>query len=275
LIGRMIRPFDTSLLKPTSYELTLASKCIVEGKEWFLTEAKPVLEIPPNSVAFVAMQQVILLPHFLVGRFDLAIKFIYQGLLLGTGPQVDAGFQGALSCPLHNISNNVIPIRLGEPFAKLDFVKTCTRTDAQQESLATVATEMDLERWAQDHGPYTKLFKGGHAEWREPILDYLPSVKPKSSVAELRRTVERLERLVNYGGIVGFIGVLVAAAALVFALFQLETGSFADKADVQGVRACQATFQQDFQVALDQLARERRPASAPQLPSLARCDGSP
>jgi deoxycytidine triphosphate deaminase len=270
VVGRMIRPFDLRLLKTTSYELTLASRCLVEGEERCLTEENPRLEIPPNSIAFVAMQQVLLLPHYLVGRFDLAIEFIYQGLLLGTGPQVDAGFQGALSCPLHNISNNSIYIRLGQPFAKLDFVKTCYRDEDQRKELADIETEQDLERWAQDHGPHTKLFKAGHTDWREPIFGYVGTSRATSSVAELRRSVGRLERF----SLLGLSGVLVGAAALVFALVQLATGGLADKADVRGVRACQAAQERAFQDALNEIARHRRPTTPPMLPELAECDGS-
>src|SRR5205823_1683477 len=95
---------------------------------------RPWLEIPSNSIVFVSMQQFVRLPHYIAARFDLAIEFIYQGILLGTGPQVDPGFQGYLSCPLHNISNESVYIQLGHPFAKMDFAKTsglrATATDA-------------------------------------------------------------------------------------------------------------------------------------------------
>jgi deoxycytidine triphosphate deaminase len=123
-VGRMIRPFQEDKLKPAAYELTLGPRCIVEGKTRTLTPEDPLLEIPPNSIVFVSMREMLLLPHWLAGRFDLAIDFIYKGLLLGTGPQVDPGFRGVLSCPLHNISNSVITLQYLEPFAKIDFVKT-------------------------------------------------------------------------------------------------------------------------------------------------------
>jgi deoxycytidine triphosphate deaminase len=258
LVGRMIRPFQTARLKTTSYELSLGSRCIVEGKERFLTADNPWLEIPKNSIAFVSMQQVLLLPHYVAGRFDLAIDFIYQGLLLGTGPQVDAGFQGALSCPLHNISNNSIHMRLGEPFAKLDFVKTCTRTEEQRLEIEQIDDEIALERWASGHGPYTKLYKGGSFDWREPIFEYVGHTRPTSSVGELRRVVEQLRRY----SVLGLLGVLVGAAALVFVVVQLATSQLAGKEEVRGVRACQAALQREFQQALDVVARG---GSAPRL----------
>jgi deoxycytidine triphosphate deaminase len=270
LVGRMIRPFDKRRLKTTSYELTLGSRCLVEGKERFLTEADPWLEIPPNSIAFVSMQQVLLLPHYIVARFDLAIEFIYQGLLLGTGPQVDAGFQGALSCPLHNISNGSLHIRLGGAFAKMDFVKTCSRPLNQRAELKEIPGELELERWAQDRGPFTKLYKGGTFDWREPIFDYVGNSRPTSSVGELRRVVEQFRRL----SVIGLLGVLVGAAALVFVVVQLATSQLAGKDEVRGVRACQAALQREIQDALDRVARQGRGAGSVQLPALSECDGS-
>src|SRR5438105_1715161 len=85
----MIDPFNPANLKPAAYELTLGPNYLIEGEERLLTPEEPWLELPPNSVVFVSMQERLVLPHYIVARFDLAIEFIYQGILLGTGPQVD------------------------------------------------------------------------------------------------------------------------------------------------------------------------------------------
>lgn len=241
-VGGMIRPFEERRLRPASYEMTLGARCVVEGKDVLLDEGNPWLEIPQNSIAFVSFQQVLCLPHYVVGRFDLAIKFIYQGLLLGTGPQVDPGFQGALGCPLHNISNNPILIRLGEDVAKVDFVKTIQRREDVREALAGLHDENELRRWADVSAPdFTKFFKGGDIPWREPIYGYLPAGKrPGSSVRELYDRVGRLQR----NQILGIIGVLLAAAALVFTVVQLATARLATEAQLQRVEDCQAQLVQ-------------------------------
>jgi hypothetical protein len=106
-VGGMIGPWDDELLKPAAYELTLGPNCLVNGEVRVLSDDDPWLEIPYNSIVFVSMGQWVRLPHYIAARFDLAIEFIYQGILLGTGPQVDPGFQGVLSCPLHNISRRM------------------------------------------------------------------------------------------------------------------------------------------------------------------------
>src|SRR5215210_8287202 len=71
VVGGMICPFESERLKTASYELTLGWRCLVEGKDIRLSEKHPWLEIPPNSIAFVSMQQVLRLPHYIAARFDL------------------------------------------------------------------------------------------------------------------------------------------------------------------------------------------------------------
>jgi hypothetical protein len=47
-----------------------------------------------------------------------------RGILLGTGPQVEPGYQGFLSCPLYNLTDQAIKITLGDDFATIDFERT-------------------------------------------------------------------------------------------------------------------------------------------------------
>ena len=103
-VGRMIRPFQEQHLNPASYDLTLGPRCLVDGEEQLLNAWNPVLRIPPGSIAFVTPREVLLIPHWLVATFNLKSEYIFKGLLMGIGPQIDPGFMGVLTCPLHNIS---------------------------------------------------------------------------------------------------------------------------------------------------------------------------
>jgi deoxycytidine triphosphate deaminase len=242
--GGMIRPLEPELLKTASYELTLGPTCVVEGQDVVLDpQSRPTLEIPPNSIALVPMRQVLCLPHYIVGRFDLQIKFIYKGLLLGTGPQVDPGFQGALSCPLHNISNAPIRIDLDEPFAKLDFAKTVPRDQAIRDAWRLIETEEELRGWLESGAApeNARLFKGGRPTWRRPIIGYLENnVRPTSSVRALRDEVRKLEdetrgeirwfRRAGYGAVaLGAITVLFAIPTFVFGVVDSAKDPLATK----------------------------------------------
>lgn len=71
----------------------------------------------------VTLEPIIRLPAYLIARFNLKIRFIYKGLLLGTGPIVDPGFQGRLSIPLHNLTENEYEIKGGESIIAMEFTK--------------------------------------------------------------------------------------------------------------------------------------------------------
>jgi deoxycytidine triphosphate deaminase len=227
-VGRMIRPLQLQHLKPASYELTLGPLYVMNGEQGVLTEDDRELIIPSNSLAFVSMREQLCMPHWLAGRFDLAINFIYQGLLLGTGPQVDPGFQGVLSCPLHNISDGEIRLTLGQPFAKMDFVKTSFGFGKDVE-LPQVTSDLELREKRQVpgyEGNPLKIF-GADKTFRMPIL-FAPDRNPRRIKSSLRGldfrvsdTEESVRRTRNFS-----VAGAVAVLALLGTLFAGAVGGF-------------------------------------------------
>jgi hypothetical protein len=116
----------------------------------------------------------------------LKIDYVYQGLLLGTGPQVDPGYVGQIYIPLHNLTNQPVEIYLNESFVSIDFVRTGPLT--------------------LEHGvPETYLeFHNLYARSKRPIdLEkvmkktnlhaYLQGSRPMSSLAGLVARFDKLE----------------------------------------------------------------------------------
>jgi hypothetical protein len=176
------------------------------------------------------------LPHYIAARFDLAIEFIYQGILLGTGPQVDPGFQGYLSCPLHNISSAAVHIQMGQAFAKMDFAKTsglrlvdeCAVSD--EDALYVRAREDALP--GLDGNP-VRLFKN-EKRWRTPIVHpgYAGGKTVASSVKRLEdRVVANRDDVDEFGneirrlrrfGLASGLAVFLAIIGLLLSLAQLD-----------------------------------------------------
>ncbi|MDP9316476.1 MAG: hypothetical protein M3R24_37430, partial [Chloroflexota bacterium] len=106
----MLYPFDASGLKSASYEVNLLGKCVIwdeGGNKQKITISKgDEFKLPKNSIAFVQVEPFIRLPDYIALRFNLKITHVYRGLLLGTGPLVDPGFEGPLYIPLHNLTTN-------------------------------------------------------------------------------------------------------------------------------------------------------------------------
>ena len=291
--GLMIDPFSEERLKPAAYELTLGPSYLLEGEEQTLSADSPWLTLPPNSIVFVSMSERLMIPHYLVARFNLAIEFVYQGLLLGTGPQVDPGFQGVLSCPLHNISSQAVHIQLGYPFAKMDFAKTSgLRAAHKAKQLADFGSEEDLYSSAERREPNGLRGEGGgpvvlfnfRNRWRQPIYDpaYAGQKRVTSSLAQLQRQirdsgtrVERFGRDVSRFrrfGLAGGLAVVLAIVAILVTLAQLDR-SYTD-AKIEAIRpdpsAAKAVavlrteitvLKRDIRALQEQLAKNRRPPS--------------
>ncbi len=117
-VTAMLFPFATTpetlkdVLKPASYEVRPGRKFV-----WWRDNGERVeddvlkdgtYELPPNSIRYMQIEPTIRLPDYIAIRFNLRIKHVHRGLLLGTGPLVDPGYQGDILIPLHNLTSDPI-----------------------------------------------------------------------------------------------------------------------------------------------------------------------
>ena len=86
-------------------------------------KAGEVLRLPRNSIVFITLEPYFRLPDYIALQFNLEIRQIYRGLLVGTGPLVDPGFEGYLSVPVHNLTANDYDLTAGDPLVWMDFTK--------------------------------------------------------------------------------------------------------------------------------------------------------
>jgi len=123
----MICPFYEDKLKSASYEVNVLGKVVywdAEGKRHaFDIEEGREFPLEKNSIAFVTPQPTFRLPDYIALRFNLKITYVERGILLGTGPLVDPGFEGKLLIPLHNLTNNEYILKGGEGFMWAEFTK--------------------------------------------------------------------------------------------------------------------------------------------------------
>lgn len=131
----MIFPFYPENLKPASYGIRMGGEFVywenrekkVEGRLEDIEEKDSdgdiVFTLKRNSIAFVGLEPVFRFPDYIAGRFNLKVKHVYQGLLLGTGPLVDPGFQGKVFIPLHNFTCNDYKLKIKKPLIYMEFTK--------------------------------------------------------------------------------------------------------------------------------------------------------
>ena len=182
-----IAPFYTgggrrSRLKKASYEGRIGESAYRYNKQGML-ESIPLgeeLAVGANSIVFVECDLDFRVPEFIALRFNLQIRHVHRGLLLGTGPLVDPGYWGKLCIPLHNLTDQDYTIPLDEGLIWIEFTKTTTERKGSGSLGRAPLDEND-----------------GHWEVREfvekaarPIKGIGASVPIRSSISKVRDEAE-------------------------------------------------------------------------------------
>ena len=81
------------------------------------------IQLARNSISYLWIREKLLLPEYIAARFNLHIRHVHKGILLGTGPLVDSGFFGRLLIPLHNLTDNDYTIVGGDGIIWVEFTK--------------------------------------------------------------------------------------------------------------------------------------------------------
>ncbi len=123
----MIWPFHAAQLKSAAYEMKLGNEFLYwdeNGNEIHDVIADATgISLKKNSITYVTLKETFLLPDYIALRFNLTISHVHRGLLLGTGPLVNPGFQGKLMIPIHNLTPNEYHLRPGDPLISVEFTK--------------------------------------------------------------------------------------------------------------------------------------------------------
>jgi hypothetical protein len=180
-----------------------------------------------NTIAFVTLESLMQVPSYLAVRFNLRIKHIYRGLLLGTGPLVDPGFVGRLALPLHNLTTNDYTFKGGEGLIWLEVTKLAALPG--QERRQGMEARRPIWYFSNRKRNLTVLDYIKRADDRSlKIRSSIPQVientaaealKAAASAKSAQDSVNGLRRLGIIAGIalvVGLFGVMAAVLALVF-----------------------------------------------------------
>ena len=197
----MVCPFvqtrdGKSKLKAASYEGGIGSCAYTfepgsnTPKKIFSEEDK-FLILPPNSIVFVESDIYFRLPPFIAVRFNLQIRLVHRGLLLGTGPLVDPGFWGKLCIPLHNLTDEEYVIPRNEGLIWIEFTKTTSYPE-----LGTHPSNRDLKNIKKAITKASSPFEEVVAEYNnrnstERILDrILPNGRKPPTPVGIRSSIQ-------------------------------------------------------------------------------------
>jgi hypothetical protein len=201
--------------------------------------------IPRNSLVYVKIKQKLRVPFYIIGRHNLKIRYVYQGLLLGTGPQVDPGFCGNLFIPLHNFTTRDVKLYIDGSFISIDFTRT-TELSFGDQSIPNTKEELYSRFEMEKH-----LIKREKVTDRITLTKYLDGALPRSQMGQFLLDFASLEEKVN--GVLGDIktgklwmsveriAVIVGVSAIVFASLNYFRGYVSDlKAESERVKTITA-----------------------------------
>ncbi len=141
-------------------------------------EFGPYFIVPRNTLSYIKLRQELRIPYYFIGRHNLKISYVYQGLLLGTGPQVDPGYVGNLYIPLHNLTTRDVHVHINRSFVSIDFVRTTPM------EFATVPAS--LESLYKEHERSKHLLELSKVNERRELQDYLRDATPQSAMGAVR-----------------------------------------------------------------------------------------
>lgn len=208
----LIQPFEPLNLKPANYKLRVGNQYAIGGEIRSLLDepGKDTITIPPFAAVVIKTLETINMPQFLIARWNIRVKHAYAGLMWVGGPQVDAGFVGHLACPIYNLSDREVRLRIGDPFAVIDFVKTTKYIPGESLDYTPIPPERVL---FEDYHP--ESLRSGLVTLATSRLDTFAT-----EIAELKKlTSERIDRLEDrfymFAGLgLALIGILFAALAI-------------------------------------------------------------
>src|SRR5216684_1539410 len=143
---KLIDPFLEPNLKPAGYELSVGDEYVIGGERHELKQDGEI-RIPPFNVVVIKTVETINLPRFLIARWNVRVKWAYEGLLWVGGPQVDPGWVGHLYCPLYNLSAKEVVLRASDPIALMDFETTTPFKPGKSKEYARPPKRVLLEEY--------------------------------------------------------------------------------------------------------------------------------
>lgn len=209
---KLIEPLKESNLKPAAYELTIGDRYSIEGKIESLTAENDKIIIEPFQVAIIKTEETLNLPAFLIARWNIRVKWAYEGLLWVGGPQVDPGYVGHLFCPIYNLSKKPVTLKMGEEIAVIDFITTTKFVKSKSKKYEHRPPKRLI---IDDYNPQN-LESALFADVGKRLINYENQIKEIETTTDTRLT--RTERIF-YTVIASFISALAIIIPIITILF--------------------------------------------------------
>lgn len=234
-------------LKGSSYEIPIGGQCIYWDKDRTrikidLTKEE-YFDLLPNSIAFVQVETRFRLPLYIALRFNLRIKHVHRGILLGTGPLIDPGFDGNLLIPLHNLTNNTYRFRRNEGLIWVEFTKVTRNSQWDKPEHRPIKLERYSRKGQIVPFPPNKVDKDpcyylDRANDGNSIQSSIPIAiknaereseearkESRQAIAIARETDQKVSKLKVLGALIATIGTIVTVVTIMLPILGLVQDS--------------------------------------------------
>ncbi len=224
----MLYPFHPENLKAASYEAHVGGRFIRwdESGEKIdkIVGRDEIVVLPANSISFIQIESKFRLPNYMAIRFNLRITHVHRGILLGTGPLVDPGFNGNLLIPLHNFTASNYPINTRDALIWIEFTKTTFGIVPEEEYAQERRNFREFPREKMWLTPDDYFFK---ASGTEPIRSSVPDLilKAETHAKEATKSADDAAKSARNISIYGGISAFAVLVALVYGGYQVVTST--------------------------------------------------
>lgn len=252
----IIDPFDEKKLKGVTYQCTFSGEAHrydpeIKGMKSIHLSDNEELVLEKNSITYLKIEEKIHVPEYMVLRFNLSVSNAYKGLLLGTGPIIDPGFDGNLFIPLHNLTGNEYVIKKGASLIRIEFTKLSRNPVWKKGKINVLPAIAPITKETPPYASFSKSIedalldsdkkqfytKGDIISVRSSIPDVIADSANKAKEAqksantaadEAKKSADAITKIsaevegkVRNWSVIGLIGVAVALATILITSFSL------------------------------------------------------
>lgn len=241
----IVEPFDVNKLKGVTYQCTFSGEAhrfnqdSKRMEEINLEDTKELI-LEKNSITYLKIEEKFHVPEYMVLRFNLSVSNAYKGLLLGTGPIVDPGFEGNLFIPLHNLTGNEYVIKKGAPLIRVEFTKLSRHIEWKNKKKNLFPLLNPITKSTPRNANFSKFFEaalldsddkkffinGDATSVRSSIPDMISSSAKQAEEARKNAktaadTVEAIKKKIRNWSIIGVISVVLTVSAIIISVYTL------------------------------------------------------
>lgn len=230
----IIEPFEVTNLKGVTYQCTFSGEAHrfdpeIGGMEEIRLNDNEELVLEKNSITYLKIKEKIRVPEYMVLRFNLSVSNAYKGLLLGTGPIIDPGFDGNLFIPLHNLTGNEYIIKKGAPLIRVEFTKLSRHPVWGRKNAGVFPSLEPITKETPSYASFSKSIEGALLDSdKKQFYTRGDVISVRSSIPDaIRTSAEKAEeaqksaKAAKNWTFAGAMGVLIALTAVVISVYSL------------------------------------------------------